>query len=115
MSAIAWAGGYFEGEGCITQLRTGHMAMVVSTTDEDGVRRFCRAVGTGSVRGPLSQARRGKQYKDLWTWRVTTQHQVLDVVALLWPFLGERRRARALEVIEKYGNRLVSWRAKKTS
>lgn len=94
----AWAAGLFEGEGCFTLTKVKQWTYArayLAMTDEDSVRRFHRAVGVGRVR---FEPREG--YKDRWVWDLHTSADVPRVIALLWPGLGERRRARAKEILE---------------
>jgi hypothetical protein len=103
--ALAWAGGLFEGEGCITVYRQrppnirnrsprGHL--LVQMKDEEIVRRFHRSVSLGTVRGPYTR-HDGKP--DLWVWRAGSFEEFQAVLAMLWPWLGSRRRARGREVL----------------
>lgn len=100
---IAWAAGLFEGEGCITVARNGrsaqypHARVKIKMTDEDVVRRFLLVVEVGRVREEPCEIKHG--YKMQWEWYVTNQEGVKDVLTLLLPYLGERRRARAVEVL----------------
>jgi hypothetical protein len=65
-------------------------------TDEDVVRRFDEIVRYGEVYGPYScRYRDGIVRKPLWVW-VATEYDALEVLELLWPWLGERRRGQAL-------------------
>ena len=94
---VAWAAGLFEGEGscCITDGRQPRVQL--ASTDEDVVRRFVAIVGRGRVR--FHERTNGN--KDVWHWSVQGRDDVLYVLNLLWPFLGERRRERAYELIER--------------
>jgi len=95
---VAWAGGLFEGEGCIS--KTGNYApvLVLEMTDEVPVKWFHRIVGTGHVRLRLpSQPRR----KPVWSWRATSYESAQAVLATVWPWLGPRRRARAIEIFSR--------------
>jgi hypothetical protein len=65
-------------------------------TDADVMTRFGKIVGFGSVRGPYPN---GKGHKDRWVWQVQTFEKTQALVAMFWPWLGERRRARAVEVL----------------
>lgn len=97
---LLWAAGLFEGEGCISYHRNqpGYyvLRLLVSMNDRDVVDRFHRAVGGfGSIRGPLWA---NKATAPHWTWSVAG---LAAKVILQWllPQLGERRRARAEEVL----------------
>ena len=92
---IAYAGGLFDGEGCIS--RDGG-TLTLSMTDRDSVERFAAAVGVGEVH--LDQrARSGKQ---MYRWRVHRFEHRQAVTAMLWPWLNQRRRVRALDMLAEY-------------
>jgi hypothetical protein len=100
---IAWAGGLFEGEGCVTITTSrdpGHQrtfTLALSMTDLDPVERFAAAVGVGKVRGPYGPYKPTE--KPIWQWRISRYEQSQAVIVMLWPWLGSRRHARALEVM----------------
>lgn len=101
---ISWAAGLFEGEGCFTLTRGTtdgrtyqHPKAELNSTDQDVVERFSAIVGVGHVR-KLTFDRRGEHYKPQWSWSIGGHQGVQQVVALLWPWLCERRRARAAEI-----------------
>jgi hypothetical protein len=93
---IAWAAGLFEGEGSLwTAGRTGIRASV-SMTDRDVVERFCAIVGSGRVRPlPPRQPHHTPQYR----WEIARVEQVRELIALFRPWLGDRRRLRADELL----------------
>lgn len=98
----AWAAGLFEGEGCISAQHVegySYARVSLGMTDEDPVRRFHRAVGCGSVNCHHSPSTRAKGHKAKWLWRTDKSVEVQAVIELLWWGLGERRRARAIEVL----------------
>src|SRR6266850_7349629 len=102
---IAWAAGLFEGEGCFNAYvrKSGkiQMQVVLGMTDSDVVNRFAQIIGFGSVtHGRMT--REGN--KPLHEWRLYEATKVRAFIALLLPYLGERRRARALEVLSLGAN-----------
>lgn len=98
---VAWAGGLFDGEGCFTRAgERGYAVAQLRMTDLDSVDRFARAVGFGNRFGPEAQPGR-----PTYGWRVSGLEQVQALVAMLWPFLNERRRQRAKEVLNLNGTR----------
>lgn len=99
--AVAWAAGLFEGEGCISTYNNGQSAkrywqLELRMTDEDIVRRLHEVLGVGSVYGPYEQKASTKPF---WQLNVRKQEEVRQVLELLYPYLGERRRARADEAL----------------
>ncbi len=93
---FAWAVGLFEGEGCITVFdKRRYTKLMLASTDEDVVRRFHRIVVIGNV----SPRQRRPPYKDYWRWETTGDGSAQRLLRRMLPYLGERRRARGLEVI----------------
>lgn len=95
---VAWAGGLFEGEGCFTcDKHNRSLSARISMTDEDPVRRVYHALGG---MGYIISAQRVKNTRKLvWTWGCAGYEKFQAVVAMLWPWLGERRRKRAAELL----------------
>ena len=104
---LAWAAGLFEGEGTVYVSYdrrwpdTPSFYAAVRMTDEDSVRRFQTAVSTGKVYGPYPNGlrRNGLPTKPVWVWQVNSFEKVQAIIAMLWPGLGERRRAQATAVL----------------
>lgn len=96
---LGWAAGLFEGEGCLT-ISSGTIPRAkLRSTDEEVVRQFHRIVGFGRVREEPYFLKNG--HKMQWEW-YALKREVPDVIALLYPLLGERRRARADELLALY-------------
>ena len=93
-SDIAWAAGIVEGEGCIGADARGHHGaftprMTVAMTDEDVIRRLADIFGIGKVYGPHQ---RGTERKPMWTWGIHNFEHWQAAWAMVWPWLGERRK-----------------------
>lgn len=105
---LAWAAGLFEGEGCITQTRrsTGYAAprLQMSMADIDVVRRFALTVGVGSLHWITP---RRLHHSEQLLWSVTRFEHVQAVLAMFWPWLGDRRRARARQVLLEHREHLA--------
>lgn len=97
---LAWAAGLFEGEGSCHIGRTAHRQPCVSLgmTDQDVVARFVDIVGVGHVR---SYPSRSENRKGVFRWSVQGADEVSAVLSAILPWLGVRRRARALEVLAR--------------
>jgi hypothetical protein len=99
---LPWAAGLFEGEGSIDythrdyrgRKRYRYARLQLSMTDEDVVRGFHAVIGHGRVNGPYGQLR-GQPY---WRWAAHGR-EAAEVLTLLLPFFGERRHAKANEVL----------------
>jgi hypothetical protein len=93
---MAWAAGWFEGEGSIL-LSGGRIHARVPNTDHEIIVRFAETLELGTVYGPYPTYTSGRRKKPLWVW-LATEEAALDAVALMWPWLGRRRRSRAQEL-----------------
>ena len=87
---LAWAAGFFEGEGCVSIVRTtfGRITLVLTQAgDPWTLGRFRNAVGgRGRVRGPyLSPG-----HLPAWRWRITARADVIAVMECLRPYLGPK-------------------------
>lgn len=98
---IAWAAGLFEGEGSwFTTSPRGMSVQVHATltmTDRDVVEAFAAVVGCGRVD---SFPPRDDKCKPSYRWVAQSVRDVRYVIDLFLPFLGERRMARANEVLD---------------
>lgn len=96
---LAWAAGLFEGEGAVCWNAAGlgrrRAQACMSSTDEDVIRHFAAVVKVGRVHGPYTKDGR----KPVWKWVAAHFPATQAVVAMLWPWLGERRRATAVRVL----------------
>lgn len=95
---VAWAAGFFEGEGSITQ-SNGRLVTRIRNTDEEPIYRFASIVKFGEVYGPYTQAdglRRPR--KPFWDW-VASEYEALEVLELLWPWLSGRRHGQAMDLV----------------
>ena len=100
---LAWAAGLFEGEGCLStkhsqsRLRTVYGCVAyLATTDQDVLLRFREIIGFGCI-GSKKPQRPG--YLVQHYWRVSNFEHFQALIALLFPWFGSRRRARALELL----------------
>ena len=102
---LAWLAGLVEGEGYFTIQRypgKDHWASPVfglEMTDQDVVYRAQALTGVGSIssRTPRPRAKRS------WTWQVRARQDVLDLMEVLYPYMGERRSERIDELLTLFG------------
>lgn len=96
---LAWAAGLFEGEGCFSTRMTGKkdrgICARLKMSDEDVVRRFYTVVGLGNMNGPYFAPKK----KPVWIWQTGSFEVVQAIMAMLWPWLHSRRRARIKELL----------------
>ncbi len=66
---LAWAAGFFDGEGCVHVHRRDQIVQLqVGQTEETTLQRFAKAVGLGNVTGPYDPKRRNSNV--YWRWQV---------------------------------------------
>lgn len=96
---LAWAGGLFAGEGCFTRINVypSGIRAQLDMTEEDVIQRFQAAVGIGKVYGPYS--RKNPKGKASWVWYAGGFEKLQATLAMLWPWLNERRRNRAIALL----------------
>lgn len=100
---IAWAAGLFEGEGCIYwQARSnnhGQASLQIRMTDLDVLTKFVDIVQCGKIFSrDYDQASNSK--KRVYKWNVQVRDDVIKVLNMLLPYLGERRTEKALEIFD---------------
>ena len=92
---LAWAAGLFEGEGSIIPVGKA-VSLSLTMCDEEVVKRFNAIFGVGQIRPRKKLA---KHYKTPWEWRCGRFEHSQAVLAMMWPWLGSRRKARAKELL----------------
>lgn len=99
---LAWAAGFFDGEGHIRTTTPAKFKQLVATighTDLELLRRFQKAVlGLGNITGPYI---RDSQYKNVYSWRTSNFEHGQAIISLLWKFLGNYRKEQALQALEE--------------
>lgn len=103
---LSWAAGFWDGEGCTTGSLDRRAAirnprqriqMQVSQSEEAGLQvlqRFQRAVGgLGHVLGPYTTK---LGHKPVYRWNTQGFETVQAIIAMLWPYLSEPKRAQAV-------------------
>ena len=91
---LAWAAGFFDGEGCISFAKAGEhrqLIMCIGQNDPRVLERFKAAVGVGTINGPHVRPSRPNS-KPYWQWRTSGHVSVQKTVELLWPYLDEVKR-----------------------
>lgn len=94
---LGYVAGIIDGEGCIRLPRFYQPDVKVKMTDLDVLERCRATTGVGRISGPYTP----EGCKPQWTWYVCGR----DAAALLmtiYPLLGERRRARARDVLRRW-------------
>jgi hypothetical protein len=105
---IAWAAGLFEGEGYMSMVKAKprkdglvrkNIIVGLISTDRDVLFRFMAIVGFGNVHERKKQE---PHHKDAWVWQSTKHESFVKLLEMFMPYLCERRRDRALEVLHEY-------------
>jgi hypothetical protein len=108
--ALAWAAGFFDGEGCFfhgVRKRYGnskggpyHRTETRMTQAHPAVlERFREVVGLGQVYGPY--AKQGPRDRPQWQYVAYGWRQTQAIIALLWPWIGEVKRLQAKNVLRQ--------------
>lgn len=97
---LAWSGGLFSGEGYFSA-SAGNPRAGINLTELDVLDRFRAAIGFGPIYGPYLNG----SHKPRWTWQVNGCDRVQTVLDLLWPWLNQRRRSRATEILAAAADR----------
>lgn len=104
--ALAYAGGLFEGEGSISCSRRNdrhagfNVQLTIGMTDLEPLERARYAIGLGNLYGPYGPY--GISTKPVYRWIVCGHEQVQAAVAMLWPWLSQRRRTQATAALAKF-------------
>lgn len=75
------------------------MQVRLGMTDKDVVERFAAIMGCGMMRTRTNGAIEANGWKPLYEWYVYESATVREVIELLSPYMGARRRAKAEEVL----------------
>lgn len=116
---LAWAAGLFDGEGSIGRYRyTNHgkrysrSQMTMHMCDRDVIARFVKILDVGVLNGPYNYSTKTTKRKSAWYWSIAGFERVQAVTAMMWPWLGKRRKAKAKQVLA--ADRKTQPRARRT-
>jgi hypothetical protein len=101
---LAWAAGFFEGEGCIATRSEG-IGLQVTQADVECLARLAAIFGFGTVRSIRAGGSLGK--KPLFIWATWNYEHVQAFVAAVWPWLSERRKIQARRALKAVQARAV--------
>jgi hypothetical protein len=92
---LAWAAGFFDGEGCVgcswrPEKRYRNLRLSITQVDREVLDRFAEAVGVGRVLGP--RIRKDPNQQPLYTYRLDRVEEIRAVREKLWPWLGTVKR-----------------------
>lgn len=103
---VAWLAGLFEGEGSVG-IYDGKARMTIRMTDRDVIERVHGFFPYNSIQvvNPKPVRAEYNQPKTQYAWRLSRREHITTVLELILPFLGERRSAKAREVLDYYAGR----------
>lgn len=94
---LAWAAGFWDGEGCTgikREKKNGkeyhYLKAQLNNTSEQTVRRFAAAVGIGHVYGPYQYKSRHRN-KPYWRWQANNS-EGHKAIQLLLPYMSDEKR-----------------------
>jgi hypothetical protein len=99
---LAWAAGFFDGEGCISYTQSGKYDMIrIGQCERLPLVRFQTAVGgMGRIYGPYSSRHEGRwSRRPQFAYQVTGHERLQAIIAMLWFKLGPTKRTKAREVL----------------
>ncbi len=111
-TALAWAAGLFEGEGCITTYFTYNynkngdrsknrfpvVRLQLKMCDRDIVERFGQIVGVPKCAGPYGK--RKENWRPAYEWSCAKRQDVERILLSFLPYLGERRVYKTLNALD---------------
>lgn len=103
---LAWAGGFFEGEGCFSHCKGGRntksqVIACIAQVNREALERFKDSVfSIGKIVGPVNPKK--NNHSSYYRWYVHGYEGVQAIVAMLWPFLTDKRREQAARVLTEF-------------
>jgi hypothetical protein len=98
---LAWAAGFFDGEGSFLIVRNGGSLsprLTVGQTDSRPLHRFMAVFnGIGAVRGPYARTKPNE--RPMFYYSVDGFEKVQALMAMMWPFLCEPKKQQATEMM----------------
>lgn len=75
----------------------------MGSADQDVLNRFALVVG-GHIRGPYrgQGSKTPEHYKPIYQWQIAGFHAACAILKAFWPYLGERRKAKATEAVNAF-------------
>lgn len=104
---IAWFAGLLEGEGSFGYYpdkrcpSTGKVIIQFESTDKDIIEKVHSLFGGRYWDSDYPS--KPSHYKKSWRWAVTSKKEVREIIKMVYPYLGNRRKTKCDEVLEKIG------------
>jgi hypothetical protein len=109
-SELAWAAGFFDGEGCTSAAR-GIPIVAVTQAERATLERFQRAVGgIGKIFGPYLKpcAKSFTTRQPQYHYRAVRFEESQALIAMLWKYLSPPKRNQALALFKIYREYLAT-------
>src|SRR6266480_2649824 len=94
---LAWAAGFFDGEGSTSLLKNNKgnlwVCLAIRNTDKELLERFLKAVGCGKVYGPYKPSSKISR-KPHYDYRAGGIGPTKIVVSRLWEYIGQAKRSQ---------------------
>jgi hypothetical protein len=104
VSELAWAAGFFDGEGTIynrtRKQKYSYYNLEIAQRDIRPLERFLAAVGEGKI---IPRKARGRT-KEHFMWVCWQQEGVMSILNKLWPYLSEPKKEQTINVTGKGGS-----------
>ncbi len=97
---LAWAAGFYDGEGCTGIWRRGAngwpcIVVKVGQVDPSSLHRMKAAFGCGSVTGPFVRSKYNPRSKPIHQFNISNFEQAQAAIAMMWKWLGVPKREQA--------------------
>lgn len=105
---LAWAAGFFDGEGSFSWTNTAAFGCaVINQARKEPLERFQRAVGgLGKIYGPYKPRHKDRwSRKPQWAFRAHRREHVQAIALMLWFKLEIVKREQAISVLRHYSNK----------
>lgn len=101
---LAWAAGFWDGEGCTAAQvhKNGHnIHMSIAQVYLPNLHKFHKAVGgLGYIYGPHNNSTKARpNCQPQYSWQTSKFEHVQAVIAMLWPFLTDEKKDQYKRVL----------------
>jgi hypothetical protein len=97
--SLAWAAGFYEGEGCISSSNGPGIQISVVQREPEMLHRFQQVFGFGKI---MNHGRTTLSPRDTFVWYVGSFEKCQAVIAMIWPWLSTRRKEQAKRCLLRY-------------
>jgi len=95
---LAWAAGFFDGEGTTTTLNAKrdkyvYLRCSIAQKNVELLNKFKEVVGVGSIYKSNT--------REVYNWNCYKYEEVIQILNALWPYLGEQKKQQAITSLNK--------------